>query len=78
MKAYKKFATQYRPFMFKLKEEVCNLLSMKNHVLLQLYGTETAHFGNLLDPCPIYVIVKYVLSNSCTNKTFLGAQIHYA
>lgn len=57
----KKFRTAYRPFMIKLKAEVCEALSQRTHPVKILIGnlTDSVH-GNLLNPCPITVSLKIV------------------
>lgn len=58
LNAYKKFATVYRPFMIKIKEELCAQLAQKNHILFQLAGKSLLEtFGNIFDPCPFTVFV---------------------
>lgn len=55
---YKKFTTVYRPFMIKIKEELCELLLQKNHILFQMAENAGIRLiGNLLDPCPFSVCV---------------------
>lgn len=55
--AYKKFTTVYRPFMIKIKDELCKHLLQKDHAFYQLAtdGGYLGSMGNLLDPCPLTV-----------------------
>lgn len=52
---YKKFRTEYRPFMIKVKAELCHELSMKNHPNSQLFNGGKVN-GTLMEPCPLSVI----------------------
>ena len=55
---YKKFATQYRPYMVKLKSELCAQLLLRNHPIIQLIErADLWPLGNILDPCPFTVSV---------------------
>lgn len=59
LNAYKKFTTLYRPFMIKLKDELCKQLLQRNHIFYQMAsdGGYLAPLGNMLDPCPLTVFV---------------------
>lgn len=59
--AYKKFRTEYRPFMMKLKEEACSQIAAKTHIFYKMVNEELPEFlatmGNLFDPCPFQVFI---------------------
>lgn len=59
--AYKKFRTEYRPFMIKLKEEICSQMASKTHVFYKMVNDEFPEFlatmGNMFDPCPFQVFI---------------------
>lgn len=58
LNAYKKFTTVYRPFMIKIKEELCAHLLQRDHIFYQIIPkSHLAAAGNLLDPCPIVVFL---------------------
>lgn len=67
--AYKKFSTIYRPFMIKIKEELCTQLLLRNHILFKMAEPfilgELDATGNTLKPCPLSVCLtdNYSLKN---------------
>lgn len=74
---YKKFRTEYRPFMIKLKEEICSQLDKKTHIFYKMVDEELPGFlaaiGNILDPCPLTVWIKeYLCSELWLMEIFLG------
>lgn len=55
--AYKKFRTEYRPHMLKLKVELCSILNRVEHPYFDLIWKLNID-GNFLQPCPISVRLK--------------------
>jgi len=60
--AYKKFRTEYRPFMMKLQLEYCHEIAERSHPYFKLYDGILDE-GTLFDPCPLKVIKSLVSQN---------------
>lgn len=46
----------YRPLMYKVKENLCTQLSLRNHIFFKMTDpAELDLFGNMLNPCPLSV-----------------------
>ncbi len=56
---YKKFATQYKPVMVKIKAELCDTIKQMNHPLLKFLDYDDWYINetdsNLFNPCPFKV-----------------------
>lgn len=53
--AYKKFRTEYRPFMIRFKVDLCDFVKAKNHPYFRFIENVNDGKNNMLDPCPYKV-----------------------